>query len=771
MPTRLISRPTSRPIPRKVTDPDFDGQSAFAKAISLLVPYDLRLALNFEDPTNSFFSDAKMTAPVLGGTSSVGFMIDQAQGGLNNLGAELIEVPIAAKDWGLDAPTWQIIGGALVGDNTAAGAQTFAASAEILASGGWYVIEFDLDTITSAGGVRIDLRPAAGGVNSTTHETYTTPGTHRCLVHNYNNNTRVAFRMTSGASAGTCFISRVSVKQVLGNHAYQYTSGKRPTWGRFPRAAPRRNLLLNSEGMPITNDWINLASLGTVTYNAIAGPSGFPLAHKFSSTAGGAQTFRKQIQPNILHAGDLVMTASVYLKAAELSLVSVDVADRTATFDVTNGIVTFTGPTVTASIVDVGDGWYRCSVTSVGLGVNQAFIDIGAPSPPLAGQGFYATGAQVELGTLTDYQRVTNQYGGPRNLLTYSEDFSNAAWTRAAATFSGETLTATGAFGNMRQVLGSMTGLTLLTAQFRLKVGTFNFVEVGFANSTAYTNGGAVKFNLATGAFDSSRTFGAGYSIPSYSITAAPDEGADWWLCTVTMVVANQASHIVWLGVGDTGVNGNTILIRKAQTEVLALATNYQKVTNAFDVTESGVPSISGARFDGVDDCLQISAFDMSNTDKLSIITAMRRVSDAAYGIIVETNALQTNGSFFIGMPTLGRYEGGATGNAAFRFAGSASGRYSPPINNMVVLRNDISADQLRLMVDAGFASSETTTVTDQGTGNYVSGPLFIGQRQAATLPSNIWLTPWLFVCGDVVPDEVLAKLEVPVMKKIGTAL
>jgi len=64
------------------------GQMSFRDALSLLAPYSPRLAYNFIDPTNSLFQGNTLT-PVTSVTNPVGVVIDQTQGGLGNLGAEL----------------------------------------------------------------------------------------------------------------------------------------------------------------------------------------------------------------------------------------------------------------------------------------------------------------------------------------------------------------------------------------------------------------------------------------------------------------------------------------------------------------------------------------------------------------------------------------------------------------------------------------------------------------------------------------------------------
>jgi hypothetical protein len=65
------------------------GGYSFRDALVDLAPYSPRLSYNFIDPTNSLFQGNTLT-PVTTVTNPVGVVIDQTQGGLGNLGAELV---------------------------------------------------------------------------------------------------------------------------------------------------------------------------------------------------------------------------------------------------------------------------------------------------------------------------------------------------------------------------------------------------------------------------------------------------------------------------------------------------------------------------------------------------------------------------------------------------------------------------------------------------------------------------------------------------------
>jgi hypothetical protein len=182
-----------------------------------------------------------------------------------------------------------------------------------------------------------------------------------------------------------------------------------------------------------------------------------------------------------------------------------------------------------------------------------------------------------------------------------------------------------------------------------------------------------------------------------------------------------------------------------------------KSVVTSADITEAGVRDVYASLYDGADDCLQVSGFDLSDTDKVTVIAGVRKVSDAASGTIAELSATisANNGAFQMRGPN------GANPNYLFRSRGTtervaiSANSFSSPITNFLVGVGDISGDVCRLLINGTQVATDTA---DQGTGNYANSTLNIGMRNNASLPFNGYIH-YLFICGAIVPDSVLTQI------------
>jgi len=170
-----------------------------------------------------------------------------------------------------------------------------------------------------------------------------------------------------------------------------------------------------------------------------------------------------------------------------------------------------------------------------------------------------------------------------------------------------------------------------------------------------------------------------------------------------------------------------------AQLELGSTATAYQRVTTQYDVTESGVQSLSYLFFDGVANFL-VTPTITPGVDKAQVFVGVRKLSDAARGTIVEHSATiaSNNGSFHLTAPNA------ASATFGFESKGTtltdAVATFAAPTTRVVTGVGDIAGDSTSIRANGTQQDQDTT---DQGTGNFLAYPLYIGRRAGTTLPFN----------------------------------
>ena len=193
----------------------------------------------------------------------------------------------------------------------------------------------------------------------------------------------------------------------------------------------------------------------TITTNSIIAPNGTLTSKTLTdnSTNGihvcgndggsiGINTFSFYAKANTLTRVGLLTAAAV----------NVALASTAQVFDLSNGTIVNTISGVTATITNVGNGWYRCSVTLTALAGGTYFITCIKTGTNIgyigSGENLYIWGAQLVTGTQPkEYFPTTNRLNVPRldytngscpsilvepqrtNLALRSQEFSNSIWT------------------------------------------------------------------------------------------------------------------------------------------------------------------------------------------------------------------------------------------------------------------------------------------------------------------------------------------------------
>lgn len=182
-----------------------------------------------------------------------------------------------------------------------------------------------------------------------------------------------------------------------------------------------------------------------------------------------------------------------------------------------------------------------------------------------------------------------------------------------------------------------------------------------------------------------------------------------------------------------------------------------------YQVDSAGRPYIS---FDGVDDSMVTGTITPA-IDKVQVFAGLRMMSSAAFGILAEFSAsLSANaGSFNLQAPL-------NTNNYRFASRGSLTGStpttgstFTAPVTSVVSGTSDISGDLSILRVDG---AQQSTSAVDQGTGNYLAYPLYIGRRGGASAPFNGFLYSLIVRFGANMTADQIASTENWVNAKTG---
>ena len=269
-------------------------------------------------------------------------------------------------------------------------------------------------------------------------------------------------------------------------------------------------------------------------------------------------------------SGSGVMTMSLYAKSGTLDFILVYInttgTDPFAYFDLTNGDVSTSGASsrINASAVAVGDGWYRLTVTgNIGtLSSIEIYPANSLSSHTESAGSIYIQNAQLNSGTSAKtYFPTTTRLNMPRvsylnnsngslilepqrsNLVTYSSDFSNAAWTKSGTTITANNTTSPDGTTNADKIIAS-SGLSIkisyqvisstnsvahtVSAFYKADEYSYAFLRVGGQTPSPY-----VIYNLLNQSV---------VSTANATSTKIEDYGSGWYRVSMTYT-ANSATN------------------------------------------------------------------------------------------------------------------------------------------------------------------------------------------------------------------------------------
>jgi hypothetical protein len=376
----------------------------------------------------------------------------------------------------------------------------------------------------------------------------------------------------------------------------------------------------------------------TVDSTAVADPFGGTNAGRYSAS-GVASAYVFPFNAPSVTSGT-TYTGSYYVKDVDANYVQLTFGTggfgsvQYQNFDLTNG-TKGSGAGSTSTITSVGNGWYRITLTATATATSTAgMVCVVIPSASSArlatanaGQTFEASAYQMEVGDIaTDYiptttaavsvgpvaniPRIDYLGGGcgklllePQrtNLITFSENFDNAAWTKTNTTITANDEVSPDGYTNADKITDnanntqhrvyqgiSVTSGTSYTASIFVKnddKGDFaiNFTASGFASTQ-------IVFNLINGTV----TSGTG---------TIQDYGNGWYRISATAAANVTGSGLIGFNLGNGGGyvgSGQSVFIYGAQIEAASYATSYintlaAAVTRGADAcSKTGISSLIG---------------------------------------------------------------------------------------------------------------------------------------------------------------------------------
>jgi hypothetical protein len=406
-------------------------------------------------------------------------------------------------------------------------------------------------------------------------------------------------------------------------------------------AKAEENLFIYSEQFNQSATWGPGAV--TITADSTTAPNGATTADTLAGNGTSAIHYINFSSP----ASSVGKTVSIFAKANTESFLQINFAGDAApwanfTLTAGSGAVGSSGTNQTASIVDAGNGWYRCILTTNSTAVTDVrFVLVDASTAPRFQSNTLATsifiwGAQLEQRssatsyTATTTQPITNYIpvlltaanNAPRfdhnpttaeslgllieesrtNLFTYSADYSLfPPWNKVRSSITSNTIVAPdGTLTGSKLVEDTTASNTHTIRQdFTLAIGTYTYSVFAKAGERTVLQGARSNTNIDT----ITHVFNLSTGVATGTGASMTPVGNGWYRCVGVITVNTAAAAGVLFALNDgsttsyTGDGYSGLYLWGAQLEAGAFPTSYIATGAATATRSADAASMIGPNF------------------------------------------------------------------------------------------------------------------------------------------------------------------------------
>jgi hypothetical protein len=359
----------------------------------------------------------------------------------------------------------------------------------------------------------------------------------------------------------------------------------------------------------------------TISANAIASPSGVQDADLLQSS----NSTEPRIRQTTTQTGSATFSYSCFAKKGNVNFlilrnIAVNIGGGSrAWFNLDTGVIGTVNSGLTASIESVGNGWYRCNIsgTTDASPTNLVDISLSATDNSISGSAIgsniYIWGAQLNEGTIKDYQKTETRLNIPR--LDYSNGTcpSLLVEPQRTNTILNSVLSGTTSLPTSWN-FSTSTGTSAPTPSIYSQIGqAYSFTTAStrqaiFQNQS-YTSGSTYSFSVfvesVTGSIRVDNVIfqtvaGTQTFYKDGVLINASDFIESGHRYTTLMVASSTTTAQVRIGNGTGGPTTATVVLSMPQLELGSYPTSYIPTTsasvtrNADVISKTGISSLIG---------------------------------------------------------------------------------------------------------------------------------------------------------------------------------